>query len=267
MHGTGAPFRGTPGRGSLRSTPGRESHTTSRTRGSQSHTQAGTPGSQSHTMSRTPGSQSHTTLRTPGRQSHTRTPGTLEVGRIKKSTCSRTWRQASSTHSHDPTPTNTTTGSSGCESADEEGTNYRISSDNNSPLPTPEPQTSTRLAQSETSVILSMEDAIRHSHSHPEPALRLNNIHPLLQSHEQEIVNQVVTQLNMHEPPAPPPTPINRRTAAHPPIQVPSRNLTSMRITELENRLAELRTAQDLEQAEPIGEEPRALQVGTYNPT
>jgi len=63
--GTGAPVRGTPGRGSLRSTPGRQCHTTSRT-----------PGSQSHTTSRAPGSQSHTTRRTPGRQSHTRIPGT-----------------------------------------------------------------------------------------------------------------------------------------------------------------------------------------------
>jgi len=57
--GTGAPVRGAPGRGSLRSTPGRQCHTTSRTAGSQSHTQAGTPGSQSHTMSRTLGSQCH----------------------------------------------------------------------------------------------------------------------------------------------------------------------------------------------------------------
>ena len=63
--GTGAPVRGTPGRGSLRSTPGRQCHTTSRT-----------PRSQSHTTSRTPGSQSHTTSMTPGRQSHTRPPGT-----------------------------------------------------------------------------------------------------------------------------------------------------------------------------------------------
>ena len=38
-----------------------------------------------------------------------------------------------------------------------------------------------------------------------------------------------------------------------------------MRITELENQLAGLRAAQDLEQAETTGKEPRAL--GTYNPT
>ena len=57
--GTGAPVRGTAGRGSFKSTPGRQCHTTSRTAGSQSHTQAGTPGSQSHPMSRTPGSQCH----------------------------------------------------------------------------------------------------------------------------------------------------------------------------------------------------------------
>jgi len=110
-----------------------------------------------------------------------------------------------------------------------------------------------------------MEDTTRHSHSHPEPALRLNDIRALLQSYEHEIVNRVVTQLNTHQPPAPPPTPINRRTAAHPPIPGQSRNLTSMKITELENQLAELRTAQDIEQAETTGEEPRAL--GTYNPT
>jgi len=36
-----------------------------------------------------------------------------------------------------------------------------------------------------------------------------------------------------------------------------------MRITELENQLAEVRAAPDLEQAETTGEEPRAL--GTYN--
>jgi len=110
-----------------------------------------------------------------------------------------------------------------------------------------------------------MEGTTQHSHSHPEPALRLNDIRALLQSHEHEIVNRVVTQLNTHQPPAPPPTPINRRTAAHPPIPVQSRNLTSMKITELENQLAELRAAQDIEQAETTGEEPRAL--GTYNPT
>jgi len=101
-----------------------------------------------------------------------------------------------------------------------------------------------------------MEDTTRHSHSHPEPARRLNDIRALLQSHEQDIVNRVVTQLNTHQPPAPPPTPVNRRTAAHPPIPVQSQNLTSMRITELENQLAELRAVQDLEQAETTGEEP-----------
>jgi len=110
-----------------------------------------------------------------------------------------------------------------------------------------------------------MQDTTRYSHSHPEPALRLNDIGTLLQSHEQEIVNQVVTQLNVHQPPAPPPTPINRHTAAYPPIPVHSLILTSMRITELENQLAELHGAQDLEQAETTGEEPRAL--GTYNPS
>jgi len=263
--GTGAPVRGTSGRGSLRSTPERQCHTTSRTPGSQSHTQAGTPGSQSHTDAGTPGSQSHTTRRTPGRQSHTRTPGAPGVRRIEKNTRSRTRRQASSTHSRDPTPINTTTGSSSSQSGDEEASDYRNSSYNNSPLPTPEPQTSTPIAQSETSVTVSMEDTTRHSHSHPEPALRLNDIRALLQSHEHEIVNRVVTQLNTHQPPAQPPTPINRRTAAHPPIPVQSQNLTSMRITELENQLAELRAAQDIEQAETTGEELRAL--GTYNPT
>jgi len=117
----------------------------------------------------------------------------------------------------------------------------------------------------ETTVTLSMEDTTRYPHSHPEPALRLNDISALLQSHEQQIVNQVVTQLNTHQPPALQPTPINRRTAAHPPIPVQSQNLTSMRITECENELAELPAAQDLEQAETTGEEPRAL--GTYNTT
>jgi len=131
--GTGAPVRGTTGRGSLRSTPGRQCPTTSRTPGSQSHTQAGTPGSQSHTMSRTPGSQSHTMRRTPGRQSHTRTQGTRGVGRIEKNTCSGTRRQASSTHSCDPTPIKTTTSSLSSKSGDEEGSDYRNSSYNNSP--------------------------------------------------------------------------------------------------------------------------------------
>jgi len=168
--GTGAPVRGTPGRGSLRSTPGRQCHTTSRTPGSQSHTQAGTPGS-----------QSHNTSRAPGRQSHTRTPGTPGVGRIEKNTRSRTWRQASRTHSRDPIPINTTTGSSSSESGHEEGSNYRNSSYNNSPLRTPEPLPSTPIVQLETLITLSMEDTTGNSHSHPEPVLRLNDIRALLQ--------------------------------------------------------------------------------------
>ena len=75
------------------------------------------------------------------------TPGTPGVGRIEKNTRSRTRRQASSTHSRDPTPINTTTGSSSSESGDEEASDYRNSFYNNSPLPTPEPQTSTPIAQ------------------------------------------------------------------------------------------------------------------------
>jgi len=209
--GTGAPVRSTPGRGSLRSTPWRQGHTTSwtpesqthcqaGTPRSQSHTHAGTPGRQSHTTSRTPGSQSHTTRRTPGRQSHTRAPGTPGVGRIEKNTHSHTRRQASSTHSRDSTPINTTTSSSSSESGDEEASDYRNSSYNNSCLLTPEPQTSTPIAQSESSVTLSMEDTTRHSHSHPEPALRLNDIRALLQSYEHEIVNRVVPQLKPTNP-------------------------------------------------------------------
>jgi len=249
--GTGAPVKGTPGRPGHRSTPGRQCHTTSRTRGSQSNTQAGTPGSQSDTQADSPGSQCGTTSRTPIRQSHTRretsrrqgqtrTPGTLGVGRIEQNTRSSTWRQASNTDRRDPTHINTSTGSSSSASGDVDGSDYRNSSYNNSHLPTPQPQMSTPIAQSETLVTLSMEDTTRHSHSHPAPALRLNGIRALLQSHEQEIVNRLVTKFATHQPPAPPATPINRRTAAHPPIPVQSRYLTSMRITELENRLAEL---------------------------
>jgi len=252
--GTEAPVRGTPGRGSHRSTRGRQSYTTSRTPGSQSHSQAGTLGRQGHITSRTPVGQSHI-----------RTPGTLGVGRIEKNMRSDTQCQTSSTYSRYPTAINTTTTcSSSCKSEDEAGSEDRNPLNNNNPQPTPEPQTSTPRAQSETSVTQGMQHSTRHSHSYPEPALRVNDHCALFQSHEQEIGNQAVTQLNTHQPLVPLRTPIYRYTAAHPLIPVQSQSLTSLTISELANQVTQLCAAPDLEQADRTGEEARA--VGTYSP-
>jgi len=252
-HGTGAPVRGTPGRGIHRSTRRRQSHTTSRTRWSQSHSQAGTLGRQGHITSRTPVGQSHI-----------RTPGTLGVGRIEKNIRSDTQCQTSSTYSRYPTAINTTTCSSSSKSEDEAGSEDRNFLNDNIPQHTPEPQTSTPLAQSETSVTPGMQHSTRHSHSYPEPALRVNDHCALFQSHEQEIGNQAVTQLNTHQPPVPLRTPIYRCPAAHPLIPVQSQSLTSLTISELANQVTQLCAAPDLEQADRTGEEARA--VGTYSP-
>ena len=139
--------RGTPGRGSLRSSPRRQSHSVvdTSTPGSQSHTM--TPGSQSHTATpgsqldshtASPESQSHTRRRSPRRQNHRSTPATLRTGRIQKNTRSRTRRQVSYSHNRGRTPLNRDTSPSSSASGDEETSEYSVSSYN------------TRPAQSET---------------------------------------------------------------------------------------------------------------------
>ena len=109
----------------------------------------------------------------------------------------------------------------------------------------------------------------QRTQSRPEPTLVLNDIWELLQSHEEDIVNCLVHQLNSQNPNSsrhhharatPQPPPSNGFMTDQP------RNLTSYRITELENQLAQLLAKQELEEVgrEDSGAEPATL--GMYNP-
>ena len=218
------------------STPGSQSHTTP---GSESHTP---PGSQSHNTSGTTGSQSHDTWSTTGRSSHRTTPETSRAGRIQKNTCSNhTWRQVSQSLEHNPALTETNSSSS--QSGEDEASEYRSTPPNNSPHDTPELHHSSTPPLSEISVTLSAEDTTQRTQFRPEPILQLNDIRELLQSHEEDIIKSVVHQLNSQNPnssrhnqaSATPQLPPSNRFMTEQP-----RNLTSHRITELENQLAQL---------------------------
>ena len=236
------------------STPGSESHTT--------------PGSQSHNTRGIPGSQSHNTRSTTGRSSHRTTPGTSRAGRIQKNTCSnRTRHQVSQSLEHNPALTETN--SSYSQSGEDKASEYRSTPPNNSPHDTPELHHSSTPLLSETSVTLSAEDRTQRTQSRLEPTLRLNDIRELLQSHEEDIVNRVVHHLNSQ----------NRNSSRHNPAratpQLPpsnrfmteqARNLTSHRITELENQLAQLRAEQELEEVRKEGRRDEPATLGTYNP-
>ena len=231
--GKRAPPRGTPRSESqtARGTPGSQSHSTP---GSESHT---TPGSQSHT---TPGSQSHNTRSTTGRSSHRTTSGTSRAGRIQKNTRSNcTRRQVSPTLEHNPALTETNSSSS--QSGQDATSEHRSTPPINGPHNAPELHHSSTPPLSETSVTLRARDTTQRTQSRPEPNLRPNDIRELLQAHEEDIVNRVVHQLNSQNPNSsrhnhasatPQPPPSNCFTTDQP------RNLTSHRITELENQLA-----------------------------
>ena len=270
--GKRAPPRGTPRSEShtARGTPGSQSHTTAgseshTTPGSQSHT---TPGSQSHNTRDTPGSESHNTRSTTRRSSHRTTPGTSRAGRIQKNTRNnRTRRQVSQSLEHNPALTETNSSSS--QSGEDETSEYRSTPPINRPHDIPELHHSSTPLLSETSVILSAEDTIQRTQSRPEPTLRLDDIRELLQSHEEDIVNRVVYQLNSQNPnssrhnhagPTPQPAPSNHFTTEQP------RNLTSHRITELENQLAQLRAEQELEEVRREDRRDEPATFGTYNP-
>ena len=259
MPRTGGPTRGK--RVPLRGTPGSESHTAMGTPGSQSHS---TPGSESHT---TPGSQSHNTSSITGSSRHRITPGPSRPGRIQKNTHSnRTRHQVSQSLEHNPALTETNSSSS--QSREDGAGEYGSAPTNNSLHNTPELHDSCNPPLSETSVTLSAEDTTQQSQSRPEPTLRLNDIRELLQSHEEYIVNRVVHQLNSQNPnssrhnqasttPQPPPS--------NPFMTDQPRNLTSHRITELENLLAQLRAEQELEEVRREGRRDEPATLGTYN--
>ena len=133
------------------------------------------------------------------------------------------------------------TNSSSSQSGEDKASEYRSTPPNNSPHDTPELHQSSTLPLSETSVTLSAEDTTQRTQSQPEPTLRLNDIRELLLSHEEDIVNYVVHQLNSQNPNS------SRHNQASTTPQLPPsnrfmteepRNLTSYRITELENQLA-----------------------------
>ena len=247
-----------PPRGTHRS----ESHTARGTPGSQSHT---TPGSQRHTTS---GRQSHNTRSTNGRSSHRTTPATSRAGRIQKNTRSNhTRRQVS--QSLEQNPALTETNSSASQSGQEEISEYRSTPPSNNPHDTPELHHSSTHPLSETSVTLSAEDTTQQTQSRPEPILRLNDIRELLQSQEKDIVNRVVHQLNSQNPngsrhnhasATPQPPPSNHFRTDQP------RNLTSQRITELENKLAQLGAEQELEEVRRENRRDEPATLGRYNP-
>lgn len=102
--------------------------------------------------------------------------------------------------------------------------------------------------------------------SHPNPTLRLNNIRELLQSHEEDIINPVVSlrnSQNHHSPHYNQPSPRVLRMNCT--IRVLLRNLTSHWITALENQLAQLRTEQELEQRARREIPEDLVALGMYN--
>ena len=211
----------------------------------------GTPGSAGVRATSTPGSARVRATGTP------RTPG---VGRIQKNTGSnRNLRRSSrnlpdNTSAHDDTDTEASTSNSEADEASE----YQEPSQN---ISQPLRSSSATPALSTSSYTMSAERSTQHRSRQPSPrshpALNIDDIRELLQSHEEDIINRVVLQLNSNKPHAPPPTPTNQS------IHRPSTTLTGLRITELEKELAQLRAEQETEQG--IMAEPRAL--GTYHPT
>ena len=220
------------------------------------------------TIQGTSESQSHNTRSTTQRSSHRTTPRTSRAGRIQKNTRSNhTRRQVSQSLQHNLPLTETN--SSSRQSGEDEASEYRSTPPNNSQHDTPELHDSSTPPLSETSVTLCAEDITQETQSRPKPTLRLNAIRELLHSHEADIVNRVVHQLNSQNPNSSWHNQVS--TTPQPPLRNcvmtdKPRNLTSHWITELENQLAQLRAEQELKEVRRDGRGDKPATLGTYNP-